>query len=91
MRGKKPLDEALSVSVGAFMPIPASFSKAKRQAALDFDLMPTGKPDADNLGKTVDSLNGVVWRDDSSIVRMLVTKFYSAHPRLEITVWRWNG
>lgn len=91
MRGKEPLDEALSVTVDAFMPIPASWSRAKRQAALDLDLMPTGKPDWDNLAKVTDALNGVVWRDDAAIVRGVVTKFYSDRPRLEIAVWRWNG
>lgn len=90
MRGKEPLDEAVSVTVDAFMPIPASFSKAKRAAALAFDLMPVGKPDLDNIEKCCgDALNGVVFRDDSLIVRAVTTKFYSDRPRLEITVWRW--
>lgn len=90
MAPRQPLDEPLSVSVTAYMPIPASFSKAKRAAALAFDLMPTGKPDGDNFLKiALDALNKIVWRDDSIIVSMQAIKCYSDRPRLEIAVWRW--
>lgn len=45
---------------------------------------PTSKPDWDNQGKLVsDALNGVLWRDDSQVVRCVVQKVYcdSANPR----------
>lgn len=90
MAGKEPLDEAVSVSIHAFMEVPTSWSAKKRAMALNGDIMPTGKPDWDNLAKVTDSLNGVVWRDDSLVVRGVVTKLYSDRPRLEISVWRWN-
>jgi Holliday junction resolvase RusA-like endonuclease len=83
------LDEALAVVVDAHMPIPESWSKKKKAAALAGDLMPCGKPDADNIGKVVDALNEVVWRDDSAIVRLKVLKVYSDNPRLVISVWTW--
>lgn len=36
-------------------------------------------PDHDNLAKAVcDALNGMIWVDDSQIVRSLVSKFYAA-------------
>lgn len=90
MGARKPLDEPLSVVVTAFMPIPASFTKAKRAAALAFDLMPTGKPDGDNFLKAaLDALNEIVWRDDSIIISMTAIKCYSDRPRLEIKVWKW--
>ena len=38
---------------------------------------PTSKPDADNYAKLVlDALNGVLWRDDSQVVRLFVEKTY---------------
>lgn len=103
MAGRECLDEAVSLVVRAFMPIPASFSRKKREAALAGDLMPTGSPDLDNLLKVYDGLNyhaprfkgdrekrPIVWRNDSQIVSMQAIKVYSDRPRLVIDVWRWD-
>lgn len=91
MLGKFLLDEPLCVQVEAFMPIPASFSKSKRAEAAAMLLVPVTKPDGDNLVKiALDSLNGIVWRDDSIIVRHVLQKLYSDRPRLMVSVWRWN-
>lgn len=103
MGDRAHLDEALSVVVHAHLPIPESFSRAKRAAALAGDLMPTGKPDFDNVLKMLDGLNHhpprfkgdrekrpIIWRDDSQIVACQFLKKYSEHPRLEIVVWRWG-
>lgn len=86
MRGKAPLDAPLAVSVVAYMPIPASWSHKKQREALAGSICPTGRPDLDNLIKTMDALNGVVWRDDALIVQMGVEKKYSDRPRLVIDV-----
>lgn len=41
---------------------------------------PTGKPDITKLVRCVeDALKGVVWADDSQVVRQSVEKVYSAH------------
>jgi Holliday junction resolvase RusA-like endonuclease len=56
-----PLDAPLAVCITAYFLRPASKSKKV--------LFPTGKPDRDNIAKLVqDSLNGILWRDDSIIV-----------------------
>lgn len=81
-----PLDCALVMVVAAYMPIPRSWPKKKTAAALDGTLRPTGKPDADNLIKTADALNQVVWVDDSQVVEATIRKFYSDRPRLEIEI-----
>lgn len=37
----------------------------------------TGRPDVDNIAKAIcDSLNKLAWHDDSSISRLLVSKYY---------------
>lgn len=42
-------------------------------------LLPTKKPDVDNVAKSVlDALNGVAWLDDSQVVRLEISKSYSA-------------
>ncbi len=44
MDGRDFIDEAVSVSIRAYMPIPASWSKAKKEQAERCDIMPTTKP-----------------------------------------------
>lgn len=82
---------ALSVRIEAGMPVPASWSQKKRSAALAGDLSHTSKPDFDNIAKIVgDSLNKIVWKDDSQIVVCSFRKFYAAAPGLTIGVWDWE-
>ena len=38
---------------------------------------PVGRPDWDNLAKTLDSANGILWHDDSQIVVALVKKLWA--------------
>jgi Holliday junction resolvase RusA-like endonuclease len=91
MKATPPRLGALSVRIEAGMPIPASWSQKKRHAALSGDLAPTGKPDFDNIAKAVgDSLNKIVWHDDSQIIVCAFRKFYSAEPGLTIKVWDWE-
>lgn len=87
MAGQPPLEGALSLRVEAYLPIPASRPKKwKLQAAMTL-VRPTTKPDFDNLNKTLDAFNNVVWRDDSQVVAWSGAKFYSERPRLVIGVW----
>ena len=52
MVGLEPLQGALSMSVVATLPVPASWSKKKQAAALSGSVWPTGKPDyGDNLAE----------------------------------------
>ena len=86
MAGEPPLEGALALIMTAVFPVPASWSKKKRASALLGDLRPTGKPDCDNMLKTVDALNQIVWRDDAQIVSALVMKEYGEQPGVTITV-----
>jgi Holliday junction resolvase RusA-like endonuclease len=86
MAGREPLDGALSVIVVAGLSIPATMSKGKRLMALAGALHPTKKPDADNIFKCLDALNGVVWTDDKNIVQADFRKIYSDAPHLTIQV-----
>ncbi len=82
-----PVSGPLSVRVTVFMPIAASWSLKKRQQARDGALLPTGKPDLDNIGKILDALNMVVWGDDAQIVNLILQKRYADAPGLTIHVY----
>jgi Holliday junction resolvase RusA-like endonuclease len=79
--------EPLFVAVEAVCDVPVSWSKKKRETALSGVSRPTGKPDLDNIAKLYcDALNGIVWKDDSQIVAMQLTKRYGHEPKTIITV-----
>jgi Holliday junction resolvase RusA-like endonuclease len=103
MNGRPALDEPIAVVVRAFMPIPQSFSRKKREAAIAGDMMPTSGIDLDNIVKMIDGLNyhpprfkgdrekrPIIWKNDAQIVSLQASKIYSDHPRLVIDVWRWG-
>lgn len=86
MAGRPLLEGPLRLTFLSFIGVPASKSKKWREAALCGEIMPTGRPDWENLAKVIDALNRIVWADDSQIVSGQVHKRYSDRPRTEITV-----
>ena len=51
------------------------------------EIRPTTKPDIDNVVKGVfDGMNGVVWRDDVVVAELIVRKFYSLAPCVQVVV-----
>ena len=80
--------EPVQVNLDMYLPIPASWSKLKRQLAQKGVVYPTVKPDIDNVAKAVfDAMNGIVFQDDKQIVNQLVTKHYSDNPRVEARIY----
>ena len=72
-----PLSGPVEVRVSAIYAAPASWSRRKREDALNDRVRPTGRPDVDNLAKGVmDALNGIAYADDSQIVRLTASKHY---------------
>ena len=77
-----PIKQAVEVKIWAYLPIPRSWPKWKRKAALNGEIRPDKKPDIDNLAKQVlDCMNGVFWQDDKQVVSLAVEKWYSDQPR----------
>ena len=82
-----PVEGPLSLSLIVHLPIPASWSRAKRESALKGAVWPVSRPDVDNYAKNIlDALNGVVWADDSAVVSLTCTKVYSDDPRAVVRV-----
>lgn len=68
------------VSLGAVFYMPRSSQMLSKKTGHDVDEFyhHEAKPDIDNLLKSVlDALNGVAWKDDSSVVRITAEKFYA--------------
>lgn len=86
---RPPFDGPLSIEVEAHMPIPKSWTKRRRADAVAGVAAPTSKPDIDNLIKTIDALNGVVWADDAQVAEARVCKRFSEKPALKIRVFHW--
>jgi Holliday junction resolvase RusA-like endonuclease len=86
MGNRPPVACAVSVDVLAYLPVPQSWSKKKRAAALAGQVRPTSKPDWENIGKALDGVKGIVWVDDKQVVDGRVRKFYSDIPKLIVTV-----
>lgn len=85
---RRPLfDGPLRMLINAYFSIPVSKAAKWRLAALEQKILPTKKPDIDNIIKGVaDSLNKVVYVDDTQIVSLAAGKFYSDRPRIEIFI-----
>lgn len=88
MAGAALVDSAAGCNVFIDSAVPASWSQRKRMAALSGDVLPTTKPDCDNVVKAIfDGCNGVVWRDDVQVVDLRVRKRYAATPAVRVEVW----
>lgn len=87
MAGAAPVEFACQVQLSITVGVPASWSKKKQAAALAGHVLPTKKPDTDNVVKAVfDGMNGVVWRDDVQAVDLFVRKRYGAAPCVFVRV-----
>jgi Holliday junction resolvase RusA-like endonuclease len=91
MAGRPLFAGPLRAVLHAVFQVPASWSNKKREAALAGLAFHTGRPDADNIFKLTDGLNGVVWHDDSQIVEAHVFKLYGEKPMFRVEVWEITG
>ena len=80
-------DVPLFVGVNAYYGIAKSTSKKKRKLMIEGALRPLKKPDGDNVIKSLfDALNKVAYYDDVQIVDLVLRRFYSETPRLEVEI-----
>ena len=88
MQGRAPSTKPIRMDMVCLFEVPQSWPQWKREAALRGEIVPTVKPDRDNVEKAVkDALNGVVWRDDCQIVCDTKDSRYSETPGVIVTVF----
>ena len=83
----KPLETPLRVSIVLNVEIPTSISKKKQIEMINGSILPTKKPDVDNVAKSIlDALNGLAYRDDKQIIYLQVTKRYAGFSNAEVLI-----
>ncbi len=84
MYKSEPIEHTIRLHVNFYLPIP-KMSKKKHQEHLG--KAHYKKPDLDNLIKGVmDSMNGIVYKDDNIVSGIVANKFYSEEPRIEFNI-----
>jgi Holliday junction resolvase RusA-like endonuclease len=77
----------IKAKIIAYYKIPKCVSKdwvKKMNAGL---ILPTKKPDADNICKIIlDALSGVCYENDVQVCKLKIEKFYSENPRVEVKI-----
>lgn len=89
MAGQPLIIGPVEVVMRMVLPIPASWSNRKKDHAVDGIVMPTTRPDMDNVVKGIfDAINGVVWNDDTQVVDLHVKKRYGLTPCVNVMVFQ---
>lgn len=85
MMGRGPMEGDIALDIVAHMPMPTSWSKARKRRAAG---QPCAvKPDIDNIAKIIaDALNGIVYIDDARIWSLSCRMIYADQPRTAISV-----
>lgn len=92
IRHKFPKGMPLEANVTAFYRIPTNTSEVLRKAMLNGDILPTCKPDGDNIIKIIlDSLNKVAFHDDSQVCKINFEKRYSFTPKVCVKIRNLEG
>ncbi len=87
MGSSEPLQTPVAAYIYITVPVPQSYSKKRTTACLDGSERPCKKPDIDNIIKAfLDSMNGIVYGDDTQVVSLHSTKRYGTVGMVEILV-----
>ncbi len=86
MGGRPPSESPVAVGIVAVHPVPQSWTKARKLAAMSGELVPA-RPDLDNVGKAVlDAMNGITYADDVQVIRLTLEKEFGAVPGVHVVV-----
>ncbi|MDN9633205.1 RusA family crossover junction endodeoxyribonuclease [Clostridioides difficile] len=78
-------DGYIKMTLRCYYSIAKSNSKKVKEQKRNNVLRPSKKPDIDNVVKIVaDALNEIAYKDDTQIVEVVASKYYSDRPRVEI-------
>ena len=77
----------LEVAILALFAPPKSVSQEVRASMLGGEILPTKRPDGDNIIKVVlDALNGVAFHDDGQVCKIYFEKMYAETPEVRVLI-----
>ena len=80
-RWPEPYDGPVVVDISVFIMKPKSWPKHRVHADT--------KPDVDNYAKLIcDCMEGIIYTNDSRIVRLSISKYLDTNPRVEVRLWK---
>ena len=80
-------DKPLEISIISLFSIPQHTSKNLKKLILNGEILPTKKPDSDNVVKAIlDALNGVCYHDDNQICKVNFVKIYAENPGVKVRI-----
>jgi len=83
----KPISKEIYFTARYYKTTPKKYNKSDRVLAELGVIRPTIKPDIDNYEKLFyDALHGILYTDDSVVIRGDHQKFYSCKPRVEVDI-----
>ena len=87
MAGRPPLVGPCQLELTMVFAVPASWSKAKRAAALAGEVVHTKKIDIDNGVKAIcDAFNAIVFADDAQVTDLVARKRFGENPHVEAII-----
>lgn len=87
MQGRALITGPVLCEMDITVQVPQSWSKKRKAMALAGEILPTTKPDKDNVIKAVyDGINGIVWKDDVQAVDGYQRKRYGEVPSVRVRV-----
>ena len=87
MGSNEPLETPVTVAIYITVPVPQSYSKKRTEACLKDIERPIKKPDIDNIAKCfLDAMNDIVYKDDTQVLTLHVTKVYGTVGMVEVMV-----
>jgi Holliday junction resolvase RusA-like endonuclease len=92
MQRRMIIDGPVELELKMAFEVPASWPQWKRDMALRGEIVPTVKPDSDNIEKSIkDGMNKIVWLDDCQVTETRKMKFYAERPGVLVYVTPLNA
>jgi len=92
MHCQTPVEAPIKVTVEVIKEPPKSWSKKKKQEAIDGQILAAVKPDIDNYCKAIlDGMNGVAFKDDNQIVELNLLKKYGEEHKAIVEIEEIKG
>lgn len=80
-------DKPVKIEIVAFFAPPKSARKKDKIEMLANRILPTKKPDCDNIAKIIlDALNKIAYIDDSQVIELVVKKWFAAEAKVLVHI-----